>query len=112
MAGTCPMPFLVNTKKKKNAWDKFPQIWIINYLKMNKISDEVINFIEKSMKTCRVELTAGEKGLAEVRIQRGIFRGYAISLLLFELVIMPLNPYLRNSQSDTNFVNCKKRSIT
>ena len=43
----------------KKAFDMVPQIWIINCLKMYKISDEVINFIEKTMKTWKVELTAG-----------------------------------------------------
>ena len=31
----------------KKAFDMVPQSWIINYLKMYKISHEVINFIEK-----------------------------------------------------------------
>ena len=35
----------------KKAYDMVPQSWIINCLKMYKISDEVINFIEKIMKT-------------------------------------------------------------
>ena len=39
---------------------------------MYKISLEVINFIEKSMQTWRVELTAGGKNLAETKFQRGI----------------------------------------
>ena len=43
----------------KKAYDMVPHSWIINSLKMYKISDEVINFIEKNMKTWRVELTAG-----------------------------------------------------
>ena len=38
-----------------------PQSWIINCLKMYKISDEVINFKENTMKTWRVELTIGGK---------------------------------------------------
>ena len=42
----------------KMEYDMVPQIWIINCLKMYKISDEVINFIEKTMKTWRVDLTA------------------------------------------------------
>ena len=33
------------------AYDMVPRSWIINCLKMYKISDEVINFIEKTMKT-------------------------------------------------------------
>ena len=49
--------------------------WIIDCLKMYKISDEVINSIEKTMEHGRVELTAGEKSLAEVKIQKVIFQG-------------------------------------
>ena len=48
----------------KTAYYMFPQSWIINCLKMYKISDEVINFIEKTMKTWKVELTAGGEKLS------------------------------------------------
>ena len=44
-------------------------------LKMYKISHEIINFNERTMKNWRVELTAGGKSLAEAKIQRGIFQG-------------------------------------
>ena len=43
------------------------------------------------MKNWRVELTAGGKSLAETKIQRGIFKGDALSPLLFIVAIMPLN---------------------
>ena len=43
----------------EKAYDMVPHSWIINSLKMYKISHEVINFIDKTMKTWRVELTAG-----------------------------------------------------
>ena len=39
----------------KKAYDMIPQSWIINCLKMYKISHEVINFIEKSMKTRKMK---------------------------------------------------------
>ena len=71
-----------------------PQSWKINYLKMYKISHEVINFIEKTMKTWRVELT-GRRSLAEAKIQRVIFQGDALSSLLFIFAMMPLNHLLR-----------------
>ena len=58
---------------------------------MYKISHEVINFIEKTMKTWRVELTTGGRSLAETKIQRGIFQE-ALSPLL---AMMPLNQILR-----------------
>ena len=79
----------------KKAYDMVPQRWIINCHKMNKISDEVINFIEKTMKTWRVELTAGGRSLAEAKIQRGIFQWDALSPSLFITSLMPLNHIVR-----------------
>ena len=73
----------------KKAYDMVPQSWIINCLKMYKISDEVINFIEKTMKTWRVELTTEWKSLAETKIQRGILQRNAQSPLLFIVAMMP-----------------------
>ena len=69
--------------------------WIVNSLKMFKISDEVINFIEKTMKTWSVELTAGGRRLAEAKIQIGIFQGNDLSPWLFIIAMMPLNHILR-----------------
>ena len=63
----------------KKANDMVPQSWIINCLKMYKISHETINFIKKNMKNWKVKLTAGGKSLAETKIQRGIFQGDALS---------------------------------
>ena len=62
---------------------------------MYKILHEFINFIEQTMKTWRVELTTGGKSIAEKKIQRGIFQGDALSLLLFIRAMMPLNHILR-----------------
>ena len=62
---------------------------------MYKISHEVINFIERTMKTWRVEVTAGGRSLAEAKIQRVSFQVDALSPLLFINVMMPLNHILR-----------------
>ena len=77
----------------KKVYNMVLQSWIIN--KMYKISHEVTNFIEETMKTWRVELTAGGRSLAETKIQRGIFLGDAVSSLLFIIAMMPLNHILR-----------------
>ena len=69
----------------KKAHDMVPQSWIIHCLKMYKISHEVIN----------LEMTAGERSIAEIKIKRGIFQGDALSPLLFIIVMMPLNHILR-----------------
>ena len=42
---------------------------------MYKISNEVINIIEKTMKTWRVEMTAEERSFVEAKVQRSIFQG-------------------------------------
>ena len=99
----------------KKAYDMVPHSWIINSLKMYKISDEILNFIDKTMKTRRVELTAGGRSSAEAKIQRGIFQGDAQSPLLFIIAVMPLNHILRKctagyklsrSQEKVNHLMC------
>ena len=72
--------------------------------KMYKIPDQAIQFIEKTMETWRVELTVGGKSFVEVKIQRGIFQGNALSPWCHSTTS------LRNAQPDTNSVNRKKRS--
>ena len=95
----------------KKANDMVSHSWIINSLKMYKISDGVINFIDKTMKTRRVELTAAGRKLAEAKIQRGIFQGDALSPLLFIITMMPLNHIIKNAQLDTNLVDRRKKLI-
>ena len=58
---------------------------------MYKISDEVINFIKKTMKTWKVKLPAGGIVLAEAKVQKDIFQGDALSPLIFIIVMMPIN---------------------
>ena len=47
------------------------------------------------MQTWRVELTPGRKSVAEVKIQRGIFQGDALSPLLYVIALIPLGHILR-----------------
>ena len=61
---------------------------------MYNISDEVIKFIEKTIKNWRVELTVGGKTNAEGKNQRGIYQGDALISLLFVIAMMPLNQRL------------------
>ena len=72
-----------------------PHSWIINSLKMYKISHKVVNFIDKTMKTCRVKLISGGRIFAEAKIQRGIFQGDVLLPLQFIIAMMPLNYILR-----------------
>ena len=93
------------------AYDMVLHSWIINSLKMYKISDEVINFIDKTMKTWRVELTAGGRRLAEAKIQRGIFPGDSLWPLLFIIAMMPLNHILRKCTAGYKLSRSQEKSI-
>ena len=75
----------------KKAYDTVPHNWIINGLKVFKISHEVMNFIEKTVKTWRMGLIARGKSLTETNIQRRIFQGDALSPSLFIIAMMPGN---------------------
>ena len=66
---------------------------------MHKIPDQVVQFIEKTMETWGVELKAGEKSLAEVKIQRGIFQGDTLSPLLFVIAMIPINHITRKCRA-------------
>ena len=79
----------------KKAYDLVPQSWLINCFKMYKISHEVINFSEKTMKPWKEKLTVGWRSLAEANIQRGTFQVNTLSPLLFITAVMPLNHILR-----------------
>ena len=79
----------------KKANNMVPQSWILHCLKMYKIPNEVIQFIENTIETRRVELTSGGKSLSEVKILRGIFEGDALSPLLFVITMMLLNHILK-----------------
>ena len=70
----------------KKADDIDLQTWIIDCLKMYKISEKVIKFIMETMKKWNLQ--------QEVKIQRGIFQGDMLLPLLCVIAIMPLN-YIR-----------------
>ena len=85
------------------------QTWIIECLKMYKISKKkVINFVTKAMENWKVKLTAREKTLAEVKIQRSIFQGYLLSQLLF-ITMIPHNYILRKCTEGDKFTKSSKR---
>ena len=92
----------------QKACDMVPQTWIINCLKMYKISYEVLNLIGKTMKTWMVKLTAGGTSLSETKTLRGIFQRVAQSLLRFIIAMMPLNNILRKCTAGNKLSKSQK----
>ena len=65
--------------------------WIIECLKMYKISDKIINLIANAMEHRRMEMIARGQTLTEVKIQSDIFQGDSLSLRLFVIARIPIN---------------------
>ena len=90
-SGVKKMEGVNNDNNDNNNNDNMvPQSWIINCLKMYKISHEFINFTKKTMKTLSVELTVGGSSKDPKRYFQDV-----LSPLLFIIVMMPLNHLLR-----------------
>ena len=83
---------------------------MIDSLKMYKISDEVIRYIENTMENMRVERTVGGKSLAEVKIKWGIFQGDALSP--FVMAMMPVNNIFMKYTSDYKHHKSQEKSTT
>ena len=59
-----------------------------------------------------IELTVGGKSLTVVKIQRGIFQEDALSLLLFEMVMMQLNHILKTCKDGYKLHNSQEKKKT
>ena len=80
------------------------------FSKYNTISKYIIvQFIEKTLQTWRVELTAGRQSLEEVKVQRGILQGDALSPILFLVSIIPLNHILRKCKTGYELSEAQKK---
>ena len=76
---------------------------------MYKISDEVINFIKKTMKPCRVDIAAGGKSIDEATILRGVLQRDALSPLSFVIMMILLNHILIKSFARYNLSKLKEK---
>ena len=71
-----------------------------------------MNFIKKTIKTWRVQVTAGERSLAETKIQRGIFQGDDIKLFAkknekeLEILIHTFRIYSQDIQMEFVIEKC------
>ena len=79
----------------KKAYDMIPHSWIIESLKFTNVADNLIKFIERSMKSWNVNLSSNGEFLANVKIKRGIFQGDSLSPLLFVVSMIPLTQIRR-----------------
>ena len=83
----------------KKAYDMVPHSWIIEFLKMVQVPQNVITFIQRSMRNWKTELTSCGASLGTVNIKRGIFKGNSLSPLIFVICMIPLSKVLRKTKA-------------
>ena len=91
----------------KKAYDMVPYTWIIESLKLAQVAPNVIDFVERSMKSWSTELTACGQTLGTVKTKRGIFQGDSLSPLLFALCMIPLTKIVRKAKAGYMLDNIK-----
>ena len=83
----------------KKAYDMVPHSWIIESLKLAQVAPNVIDFVERSMKSWSTELTACGQTLGTVKIKRGIFQGDSTNSSGDRLCMIPLTKILRKAKA-------------
>ena len=82
----------------QKAYDSVPHGWILEALRIYKVSSVIVNFLEKTMVNwCTDLFLYFEGGVIEVsgvQIRRGIFQGDSLSPLLFIIALNPLSTLL------------------
>ena len=69
------------------------------------------NFIEKTKKTWKVELTVWGRRFDEAKVQSGIFKRDTLSPLLFITAMMPLNHILREYTAGNKFSKRNEKEL-
>ena len=83
----------------KKAYDMVPHSWILESLELEQVSDNILEFVKRSMANWQTELTSCRESLAKVNIRRGILQGDSLSPLLFVICMIPLTHVLRKAKA-------------
>ena len=76
---------------------------------IGQLPPNVIALLKSTMIDWKTELISGDTNLAGVNINRGIFQGDSLSLLLFILSLIPLTLVLRRMKQGYSFLKGKSK---
>ena len=76
---------------------------------IGQLSPNVIALLKSTMIDWKTELISGDTNLGGVNINRGIFQGDSLSLLLFILSLIPLTLVLRRMKQGYSFLKGKSK---
>ena len=66
----------------KKAYDMVPHFRILESLELVQVSDNIFEFVKRSMANWQTKFTSCGESLVKVNIRRGIFQGDTLSPLL------------------------------
>jgi len=82
----------------KKAYDSIPHSWIVESLRLHGVSENIIKFIETTMKLWKTTMTLNHSNgtieIGPLKILNGIFQGDSLSPLLFIIAMNPLSKEL------------------
>ena len=79
----------------KKAFDIVPNSYLLKFLEMFKVADNIKISLTNSMKNWKTESTSGGVSLGEVTLRPGIFQGDSLSPYLFVISLIPMPFILR-----------------
>ena len=83
----------------KKAYDMVPHSWILESLELVQGSDNILEFVKRSIANWQTELTSCGESLVKVNIRRGIFQGDSLSPLLFVICMIALTHLLHRAKA-------------
>ena len=93
----------------KKAYDMVPHSWIIKYLDLFGVAENIKSFLVNSVAKWEVMLCSGNSELGEVEIKRGIFQGDSLSPFVVVLALIPLSLILRKAKAAYEFSESKEK---
>ena len=83
----------------RKAYDMVPHSWIRKSMEICGVAGNISHLLFKCTENWQTILTSGNKELARVNIQRGIFQEDTLSLLVFVIGSIPLSHILRKANA-------------
>ena len=82
----------------QKAYDSVPHSWILKCLKIFRIADNIVSFLEKSMTLWQTVVLLNQDIIGIISIKCGIFQGDPLSPLLFIICLIPLSSLLSSNK--------------
>ena len=86
-----------------------PHSWVIEYLDLFGVAENIKNLFVKSMETWKVMFCLRNSELGEVEIKRGIFQGDSLSPLVYVLALIPLSLIFKKAKEAYEFSESKEK---